>query len=257
VTALADMSIEEIMQAEGVVKRSAYTLRRKASLERYGAGADEKMKKKVVAYLTSHGVQPDLERVHDLTGGSMDEVSRAVWSLQGDGEVTFYERFIDGKSHISSIKLAAGVRAKKPPTIKSTRHPVGVDMTDPKNHKAVAVGGPIEVTTLMAPSETTTEWTLTNNRSYVEATAAGTTDKTYLAGMTNTPREYSDFPLIAEILKKKERYDRYVAAAEILSTRLGENYDDYGNEMALKLLENTGLTDLEQEIIRYIELEDR
>lgn len=225
-TALADMSIEEIMEAEHVVKRHAYTLRRKASLERYGAGADEKMKKKVVAYLTSHGAQPDLERVHDLTGGSMDAVTRAIWSLQGDGEVTFYERFIDGKSHISSIKLAAGVRAKKPPTIKSTRHPVGVDMTDPKNHKAVAVGGPIEVTTLMAPPETTT------------------------APVSDTTREYSDFPLIAEILKKKERIARYAAAAEILSTPVD---DEFGNDMALQLLEHVKLDPLEEEILRYVE----
>jgi len=251
VTALADMSIEEIMQAEGVVKRSAYTLRRKASLEWYGAGADEKMKKKVVAYLTSHGVQPDLERVHDLTGGSMDEVSRAVWSLQGDGEVTFYERFIDGKSHISSIKLAAGVRAKKPPTIKSTRHPVGVDMTDPKNHKAVAVGGPIEVTTLTAPTTTTQYGPRTVVFPEYNNQAANNN-----AAVLDTPREYSDFPLIQEILKKKERYDRYVAAAEILSTPLGENYDDYGNEMALRLLENTGLSDLEQEIVRFMDYID-
>jgi len=242
VTALADMSIEEIMEAENVVRRQAYSLRRRASLERYGAGADEKLKKKVVAYLTSHGVQPDLERVHDLTGGSMDEVSRAVWSLQGDGEVTFYERFIDGKSHISNIKLAAGVRAKKPPTIKSTRHPVGVDMTDPKNHKAVAVGGSIESVRL---------------ENTVLVAEGFSTASDVLSVASDTPREYSDFPLIAGILKKKERYDRYVAAAEILSTPLGENYDDYGNEMALKLLENTGLTDLEQEIIRYIEQEYR
>lgn len=242
-TALADMSIEEIMEAEGVVKRSAYTLRRKAALEIKGAGASLAMKKKVMAYLTSHGVQPNLEALHDLTAGSMDEVSRAVWSLQGDGEVTFYERFIDGKSHISSIKLAAGVRAKKPPTVKSSRHPVGTDMTDPKNHKAVAVGGPIESVKLTSIDQNGTpafEYVLGDDLAVHEVP------------IVDTPREYPDFPLIAEILKKKERYDRYVAAAEILSTPLGEGFDEYGNDVALRLLENTGLTDLEQEIIRYV-----
>ena len=262
-TALLEMSIDEIMEAEHVVRRGAYELRRREALKVYAADADEKLKKKVVAYLTSHGVQPNLEAVHDLTGGSMDEVGRAVWSLQGDGVVTFYERRIEGISHISAIRLAAGVRAKKHRTPRpATRHPVGVDMTEPKNHTPVAVGGPIEVVQFSGDHAVYVSHIGDGQVMLADPISdTGITEATLIAPREidfapreDTPREYSGFPLIRDIFKKQERYARYQLAAELLSTPLGDDFDEYGNDTALRLLEEaTLMTDLETEVLRYVE----
>jgi DNA-binding MarR family transcriptional regulator len=153
---LHDLTLEQIMQVRGVEKRAAYALRKEARAEVNSSGASESLKAKILATVRSRGPMNDLEDLRfaiSPTTATMRDISAAVWALQKQDLVTFYERKHGRDSVITKIKIPRGASTRSHHTSKG-RHPVGRDMTDPRNHEAQTTGGTIEKIPYTAPLPT-------------------------------------------------------------------------------------------------------
>jgi len=285
---IVDMTIEQIMRERGVSKYSAYTLRREASADIKSQGASESLKEQIHALITARGPIKDVETIkaylsekHQVT--SNYDISRALWSLKKSGDITFYERKSGKDSILSAIKLTRGVTAKPMRNGASKgHHPVGKDMTDPRNHPIITEGGPVvsNATSQPAPEVVPTPVyvppvveepvlpryakpeppaqnmkPVTDEESETPQKPIRSTDAdmgSHTQGSSSdTHTQYRDgdvdktkFPRIADLMTKEARLAAYEAAAQLL--------EETDAEMALALLEKIQLTDLEKEVIRFV-----
>lgn len=100
-----------------------------------------------ILVVLANGTCPDILTLSERLGGSVNiqMLTAAVWSLQKQALVTFKERKAGHNSLLLKIRLVQGVTHDYRRSNDSTgRHPIGKDLTDPKNHHWIAQGGPIE-----------------------------------------------------------------------------------------------------------------
>lgn len=337
---LHDLSINQIMEVRGVDQRTAYSIRKEATAEVNSSGASESLKAKILAVVRSQGPMNDLEDIRyaiSPTTATMRDISAAVWALQKQDLVTFYERKHGRDSVITKIKIPRGTVNHAAHASARGRHPAGRDMTDPRNHGPQAEGGEIERSRMQVAKPKPRYGHVSNekvipalcyinenvlvrvvdvakglglssgratiiiqraealgwierrvaspSRTYLLITALGeqaideqnaaapakapevmevpisdthtqypsdiglpadmTPDAAYIAGFSDgEKRDLADFPLIAAVLSKTEKFARYEAAAALLL--------DDEPAIANALLDSIQLTDLEKEIIRFV-----
>ena len=92
----------------------------------------------------------DISELRDAWGPfppSFNELVKALWGLQKQGEIKFKEHRQGGVSLLTNIRLSRGIDTRVFRANESRgRHRVGKDYTDPNSHHWIAQGGPIERT---------------------------------------------------------------------------------------------------------------
>lgn len=274
-TELAQMDVHELMEKTGVAYTEAFRARKAATAEINSVGASDSLKAQVLTIIKTHGTQPDLLSIQEHLDGRppMIDISKAVWSLQKQGELTFYERKHGKDSVVTQIKLPKGHRAIHHKVGGGKAGPVGRDMTEARYQPAVAPGGPVEhipprpepikqdivptpvyqapPTPVVAPAPR-----------YAAAEPPRQNEKPITDAMLRqeyTPRPVNgydvdgavwltklekDYPMIFGLLERADKRSSYEAAAKTL-----EGIDD---EMALELLGKVSMEPLEEELVRYV-----
>jgi len=259
-------------------------------------------------------VEPVLNHMRSKLGINSDghNIAHVLWPLSKENLVTFLERKGPSKSSVlTNIRLteSGADRARRllgesddlpgsskpkiihPRGVGRGRHAVGQDMTNYRQHAAVAVGGPIEtrheketvldgVPFVVLPEEEAARYRAMPRRhaSGVERTAelnqqnpidaettevdgkstAADTPPQYLNG--DTPREY---PIVAaartwaDFEAHREEYPNIVAVLSKKSRiaryqQAAELLEEDEAEIAITLLEKVKITPLEEEIIRLL-----
>ncbi len=223
-----------------------------------------------------------------------DNVVKALWSLQKQGEITFSQssnstpsRGHHGPASGSLTRIRAlpslyrrlGIAETSrdwPPTVPGPQpvHKVGKDYTDANRHGSVAVGGPIERRVvdrpIPEPGLVTPDDSTTVHPVGVDPTDHHTQpDETYEVPefdldpgepvpepWTTPGPEEPEFPILAAIRgrveaqrKAKEAADLILRAAELLSADKAETL----LTEASRLVDETALTDVEAEYLRFAE----
>lgn len=262
---LVNMPIKEIVNKGGIALTDAYKIRKEAAAELNSEGASESLKTQVLAVVTKHGQQPDLLSIQEQLDNHppMQDISRAVWALQKQGELTFYERKKGRDSILTQIKLPKGHSSMVHKTGSGPVKAVGRDMTEARHQPAIAPGGPIEhiparaepikqktiqgpTYTLVTPAVVTKPslGPLPQNEKPAPPVVVEPKKPTYdVDGAVWLTRLEKDSPLIFALLERAEKRSSYETAAKAL-----EGIDD---EMALELLSKVSLTPLEDEVVRY------
>lgn len=270
---LHEMSIEQIMAERKVDQRDAYELRRQATADIQSQGADHSLANRIVDVL-KNGSMKDVEELrqalffkHEDMNASPLEISKAVWSLQKRGLVTFYERKAGKDSLLTRIKLTKSALKDlgiiptpdhtRPSKVMPSRElkrpsPVGKDMTHPERHPAVAKGGEVERTVdptraTGKPKPAKKDLMTDVFASYLPIRKSQEPPRSNEKPLTDDEirREFlTKFPLISEILEKSQKQVSYMEAAKAL-----EGIDD---EMSLELMSKVDLTPLEKEIVTLV-----
>lgn len=267
---LHEMSIEQIMAERKVDQRDAYELRRQATADIQAQGADHSLATRIVDVLKNGSVK-DVEELrqalffkHEDLNASPLEITKAVWSLQKRGMVTFYERKAGKDSLLTRIKLTKNALKDlgiiptpdhtRPSKVTPSRElkrpsPVGKDMTHPERHPTVAKGGEVERTVDPARATGKPKKSLMTDvlTPYLPIRRSQDPPRSNEKPLTDEEirREFSaKFPLISEILERNVKQESYLEAAKAL-----EGIDD---EMSLELMSKVDLTPLEREIVALV-----
>ena len=262
--------VQKIMEERGVTNFRAYKIYRTMMAEHASEGADHSLANRITDVLKNGSVK-DIDELrqalffkHEDMSASPMEITKAIWSLQKRGLVTFYERKNGRDSLLTRIKLTRNAMKDmgiiptpdhtRPSTVKPSRElkrpsPVGKDMTDPERHHYIAKGGEVERTVDPERADNVVKARVQAATLPIAIPIKRPAEPPRANEKAPTDEELrrefaSQYPLITEILGRASKYQSYVDAAKAL-----EGVDD---ELALELLGKVDLTPLEKEVIRYV-----
>ena len=199
---------------------------------------------------------------------SLHELTSLCWDLQKQQCVAFKESHTSGGSVLSRIRLTQKGRAiilmkhqeaneadtgtlKIPRKPSRKAHPVGIDRTEPKNHKTVAEGGPVEIIAEpQKPAETTHYESPVLAPPVYVVQPLNQNQKAPLTSLTG-------YPQLEALLEKEEAKQtaranaaKFVEAASLIS---GLDADEADRLMTLAAeMEGPSLTSLEKDVLRFL-----